>query len=177
MVEPAHFTATPRTRIALSLDLGVLEWVDAHIQGGGLLGGPSHAAERAIQRLKTEADFIHSACKRGGTSFHAKAFWQIYATEIEQSTPTGGGRSRHGHASTRGRVFASIATDLLLWANRACIQNGPFQTMSQVVEVGLRSLRRGDHRLEPGAFVEGMSQDPDALWSAYQRLVKQQKAK
>ncbi|HEX2067037.1 MAG TPA: hypothetical protein VHI93_09520 [Candidatus Thermoplasmatota archaeon] len=165
MAETAQRTSVPRERVPLTLDAGLVEWINGHSVAGGYFGSPSHAADRALGRLRAEMEVVRRLCRESGTSFRAAAFWRIYAQEMEESRPGAAGRPARGVPRLRkGRpkFYASVSEEMLGWISQLITEDGPFISLSQAVEVGLRRMRAADDG-------EPRPPDPHAMWAAYQK--------
>lgn len=165
MAETAQRTSVPRRRVPLTLDAGLVDWINGHSVAGAYFGSPSHAADRALSRLRAEMDLVKRLCREAGTPFRPTAFWRIYAKEIDESRPGAAGRPARGVPRLRkGRpkFYASVSEEMLGWIGQLISEDGPFISLSQAVEVGLRRMRSADDG-------EPRMPDPEAMWAAYQK--------
>ncbi|MCA1811335.1 MAG: hypothetical protein LC623_04905 [Halobacteriales archaeon] len=157
-----------RERLPLKLEPELVSWAELHAQPGGLFGSYSHAVERALVRLLLEYDTLREGCAREGVPFNRAAFAALYRAELEATAPSKGGRPPKTGEREPGkeRAYATVAVDLVAQARAAFLDNGPFEAMSQVVEVGLMHLRD-----EAATTASGPRNpfDPEAWWARYRQ--------
>ena len=165
-----------RVRVPLRLEPALVDWVNENSQDGGPFGGPSHAADRAIRRMQVEHAFIQESCRANGVPFRAKAFWGLYAQELDASPAQLAGRPAADEGVLRTRIYVTVSTNLLDWADKVCISGGPFEGMSQVVEVGLRRLQAGEARLKAGDSEPKITLPPGEFWRRYEKLLGSEKS-
>ncbi|MCA1812266.1 MAG: hypothetical protein LC623_09705 [Halobacteriales archaeon] len=153
----------------------LVEWAELHAQPGGVFGSFSHAVERALARLRAEHDLLSQRCKQEGLRLDREALARFYAEDLEATKPSKGGRPWKDPAKNPDRSVKAPATvdvALLAWARDTLVDAGPFEGMSQVVEVGLRRVRaEGPTTLGSPA----QPFDPGALWSAFKQAQPQAK--
>lgn len=167
MADTANRLSVDRSRVPLFLDPDLVEWINHNTRAGGPYGSPSHAIERALDRLRSELEFVKRKCHEEGVPFRAKAHWALYGKEMEQSQP-GRWNSRLSRVS-RLKIYATVANELLDWATQACVKEDVFHNLSHVAETGLRRLRGGSVPLTPDSPEPRLTVEPARLWSLYRQ--------
>lgn len=165
---PAHDEATTlRERVPLTLAVDVLAWVRDRSQPGGPFGTASHACELALARLRDELREYQVECKRRGIPFRTAAFWKLHEADLLRTAPTKRDprprEARPEPGVVRERIFASLATELIAWAQKALLDAGPLASMSQAVELGLLRLQVEEARLKATAASLGVP-PPAVFW-------------
>jgi hypothetical protein len=160
-----------RDRVRLSIATGLMAWVDAQCQPGGLFSGQGHATELALCRLRDEQEFIQDSCQRLKLPYNAAAFWQAYSDAVEAAIPNRPRRPTHDEKDSvvdRTRVYVSVERRLLKWVDGNCKPEGPFENPSHAIETALSHLRNLQPPAEAVTGV-GFAFDGTALWKRYQK--------
>lgn len=165
-----------RERERLAIDRDLVEWINEHSSAGGWFRSHGDAAEKALGRLRTEHDFIRKRCRETGTRFNAKAFFTLYQADLD-AVATKPGRPRKTEvrvAASHVLVRATMAVELMAWVHKVWLRpDGPLERLAQVVQVGIRRLRAGGHRLEPDDEEPKLTLKPDEFWQLYQKIAAQ----
>jgi Arc/MetJ-type ribon-helix-helix transcriptional regulator len=163
MAELAPRSTPNRERYGLTLAPDVAGWMEEHCRPGGYFGSPSHAVERALNRLRREMELVREQCRVEKQRFDVARFWRLHAADIDASAPGLGGRpvkDASREPAGRVKVFASLADELTEWI-QPYADGKPFQSLSHAIETGLRVLQHSD---------DGEPRPPrrDELWLRYQ---------
>lgn len=170
----AETVEVARERERLSIDRDLVDWVNDNCQAGGWFRSHGDAAEKALGRLRAEYVFIQDHCREAGTPFDVQAFYALYDEDVK-AVSSAVGRPTKGHsreAPDRVMVRATMATELVAWANRTWLKQGPAERLAQVVAVGLRRLRAGGHRVRDDQEEPKVTLPPKQLWDAFRARVK-----
>lgn len=159
-----------RERETLALEGELVDWINENSAAGGWFRSHGDAVEAAFDRLRTEHSFIEQRCRTRKVPFKSAAFWHLYKDELQQLSPGARGRPRGKDLPepTRVLVGATMAVELVAWANMTWLVDGVVERLSQVAEIGLRRLRIGGHRLNPDAEEPKLTVEPETFWRLYE---------
>lgn len=163
----------PRDRENLALDADLVEWINENSAAGGWFRSHGDAVEAAFSRLRTERFFIEEQCRSRGVAFKPAAFWHLYKDDLQRLPPSVRGRPSKGEDRETNRLLvgATVAVELVAWANKTWLKEGIVERLAQVAEIGLRRLRTGGHRVDPGTEEPKLTLEPDKFWRLYQAAV------
>lgn len=158
--------STARIRISLAAEL--FEWVRKHSQRGGHFGGDSHAVQATCQRLQDEQAFVQEQCAQHGVRYDPDAFWNLFQDLRGQFSPNRRGRVWHPEAlADRKSIWVTLDVEQQKWMDRQC-KDGTFESVSHLVETGLRHLQRLESAGDPMAL-QGFPFDAEATWRNYRK--------
>lgn len=160
----AHSTA----RIRISLAAELFAWMRENSKRGGYFAGDSHAVEATCQRLQDEQAFVQEQCAQHGIRYDPNAFWNLFRDLREQFSPNRRGRVWHPETlSDRKSIWVTLDVEQQKWMDRQC-KDGPFESVSHLVETGLRHLRQLESAGQPMAL-RGVPFDAETTWRNYRK--------
>lgn len=163
----------PRERERLAIPRDLVDWINEHCHAGGWFRSHGDAAEKGLGRLRAERAFIERRGREAGVPFDAKAFYALYQGEVEAvATKTGRPPKASARLATDNVLIrATVAVELVEWANTTWLHNGPVDRLAQVVAIGIERLRAAGHLPDHTADASGSGFKPDEFWQLYRKTV------
>lgn len=159
-----------RERENLAIDAELVEWINENCPAGGWFRSHGDAIEKALGRLRAERTFIEAECRSRKVPFKAAAFWHLYKDDLQGLPPIVRGRPRSDEVREVRRVLvrATLAVELVAWANKTWLKDGVVERLAHVAEIGLRRLRSGGYRVDPDAEEPMLTLEPERFWRLYE---------
>lgn len=163
-----------REDMAILADL--VDTINDYSLAGGWFRSHGDAIETALGRLRNEEDFIRRRCTEEDVPYIHAAFLSLYDSDRTSIPNVSPGPSKPGETKQRPPrvlVRAHMAIEMRDYGKRSWVVPGYLPRLSQVAELGLLRLFRGDgFRVDADQQEPRLTVQPDAFWKDYQRAAR-----